>query len=280
MADRTPPPQTAGADATIKVVSHSMLFYWWPVWAFGFILGFLTLVDGHRLAIVPSDTKIRVVSEGPQGDTFELNSPDHRATFLRHAASTSDKDPFPTPVANNKNYGLLYCAILLVVIFCTSVPLRGLWSAITLLLIVLLVLILSMSGLWEPILEGLGRLHMYISAAGYLFTSAVLFILWVVTVFVFDQRRYMIFTPGQFIVHQEVGDLRQVYDTTNVTVEKRRSDFFRHVLLGFFSGDVLVQTPGAAGQTLILPNVLFAASKVRQVADLMKTRPITTEAIR
>jgi len=25
----------------IKIVSHSNLFYWWPVWAVGFIMGLL-----------------------------------------------------------------------------------------------------------------------------------------------------------------------------------------------------------------------------------------------
>ena len=88
----------------------------------------------------------------------------------------------------------------------------------------------------------------------------------------------MTFTAGQIIVHKDVGDLRQVYDTTNVRLEKLRSDLFRHVLLGFFSGDVLIQMPGAQGQQIVLQNVLFAGWKVQRIADLMKTRPIVTEA--
>jgi hypothetical protein len=273
-------PSASAPPATIKVVSHSMLFYWWPIWALGFVLGLLTLFDGYRLALVPEGTRVKVVSEGAEGDTFELTSPKHSSSYLRQAAEAPEKDAFPTSVARDKDYGMLFCLVLLVVIVSTSVPLRGLWSALTLLVIVLVAVILSMVGLWGPILEGLGRVHVYISAAGYLFLSSVLFVLWVATVFIFDQRRYMIFTPGQFVVHQEVGDLRKVYDTTNVTVEKRRSDFFRHVLLGFMSGDLLVQTPGAGGQVLVLPNVLFAAARVREIADLMKTRPITQEVIR
>jgi hypothetical protein len=78
-------------------------------------------------------------------------------------------------------------------------------------------------------------------------------------------------------VHQEVGDMRQVYDTTNVIVEKRRSDFFRHILLGFFAGDVIIRVQGGQGQTFLVPNVLFAAYKVGQVAKLMKTRPVIPE---
>ena len=43
------------------------------------------------------------------------------------------------------------------------------------------------------------------------------------------------------------------------------------------SGDLIVQLPGQQGGQLELPNVLFAEWKVKQVADLMKTRPIVTE---
>ena len=40
----------------IKIVSHSNLFYWWPVWALGFLFFLLTLWDGDLLAIVPKGT--------------------------------------------------------------------------------------------------------------------------------------------------------------------------------------------------------------------------------
>src|SRR4051812_49459191 len=62
-------PQTA-ADASIKVVSHSMLFYWWPVWLLGFILGGLTWAERNRLAVVPEGTTISSVSQGDSGDRF------------------------------------------------------------------------------------------------------------------------------------------------------------------------------------------------------------------
>ena len=55
----------------------------------------------------------------------------------------------------------------------------------------------------------------------------------------------MIFTPGQMLVHQEVGSGETAYDTTGMVVAKRRSDLFRHWLLGFGSGDLLVKTAGA-----------------------------------
>ena len=34
----------------VHIVAHSMLFYWWPVWAVGLLMAGLTWLDGHRLA--------------------------------------------------------------------------------------------------------------------------------------------------------------------------------------------------------------------------------------
>src|SRR5438270_10464059 len=58
MSTHTPPMSAPPATAPqeIVIVSHSNLFYWWPVWALGFILFLLTWLDGHLLAIVPKDT--------------------------------------------------------------------------------------------------------------------------------------------------------------------------------------------------------------------------------
>src|SRR5215471_11003202 len=51
------PPQTTTDLREIKIVSHSNLFYWWPVWAVGFVMALLTWIDGHLMAIVPPGTK-------------------------------------------------------------------------------------------------------------------------------------------------------------------------------------------------------------------------------
>ena len=56
----------------VHIVAHTMLFYWWPVWAVGFLLAGLTGLDGHRLAIVPAGTQ---VVEGFDGDREALVLP-------------------------------------------------------------------------------------------------------------------------------------------------------------------------------------------------------------
>ena len=35
----------------VRIVAHSMLFYWWPVWAVGLLLAGLTWLSGYCLAL-------------------------------------------------------------------------------------------------------------------------------------------------------------------------------------------------------------------------------------
>jgi hypothetical protein len=47
---------SSGAANRIVVYSHSMLFYWWPVWMAGFIMALVSYMSDQRLAIVPPGT--------------------------------------------------------------------------------------------------------------------------------------------------------------------------------------------------------------------------------
>src|SRR3954464_11448683 len=42
----------------VRIVAHTMLFYWWPVWAVGLLLAGLTWLGGHCLAVVPAGTQV------------------------------------------------------------------------------------------------------------------------------------------------------------------------------------------------------------------------------
>src|ERR1700722_4785915 len=53
----TPHPMATSTERSVTVVSHSNLFYWWPVWAVGFLMALLTYFDGHVMTTVPLDTK-------------------------------------------------------------------------------------------------------------------------------------------------------------------------------------------------------------------------------
>src|SRR4051812_35891209 len=48
-----PPAHAPDARREILIVSHSTLYYWWSVWAVGFVMGFITLFSGDRMATIP-----------------------------------------------------------------------------------------------------------------------------------------------------------------------------------------------------------------------------------
>ncbi len=257
---------------SVRVVSHTGLFYWWPVWAAGLVFSALTYFGGGRLAVVPDGTKVTAGSE----KTYELTLPGRATPSLTQAAeaTAAGHDAFPVRVSGNRDYGMVYIVVLLLVIFGSNVPLRGVWTVVAILLILVLTAVLAYFDFWGWILETLGGLHVEISLAGYLVPSLVLLALWAVTVFGFDQMRYVIVTPGQFVVHQAIGDAREVYDASRATVQKQRSDLFRHYVLGLGAGDLVISVP-AVGKQIVLHDVLFVGRKVRAIAELMKTRPVT-----
>src|SRR6202008_5196434 len=64
--------KAAARPLAVRIVAHSMLFYWWPVWAVGLLMAGLTWLDGHYLAIVPPGTQ---VVEGFDGGREALGLP-------------------------------------------------------------------------------------------------------------------------------------------------------------------------------------------------------------
>ena len=257
----------------VRIVAHTMLFYWWPVWAVGLLLAGLTWLGGHRLAIVPAGTQ---AVEGFDGGREALVLP-AGAHLPRDPATGKPREP-TLRVASRSGYGVVFIVVLLLVIFITNVPIRGLWSVIVILTVLLGTIILALAGWWDDILEAAGHSHVYINGFGYLAISLPLLVLWLVVVLFFDRRMYMVFAPGQLLVRQEIGSGEVAYDTVGMVVAKRRSDLFRHWLLGFGSGDLLVKTAGAHAQQFEMHNVLFVGSKLQLIQQMLQTREVVSGA--
>src|SRR5215467_7393789 len=114
-----PLPVTTTRNRQITIVSHSTLFYWWPVWAVGFLLGILSLLWGDRMAIVPPETEavrgaevIGPTQEGKQThykdrDVLVLPAPD-----ARHPDHRLPDDPLRLHIAKNKNFGVLFAIVV------------------------------------------------------------------------------------------------------------------------------------------------------------------------
>lgn len=280
----TPPPGSAPAPAApakreITLISHSMLFYWWPIWLLGFTMALITWMEDSRLAIVPAEV---IVASTARADVTEFTiavKKGQETKSLKDAVEQS-KTPqntriFPTRVSGKAWMGPLFCVVLLLTVVITNVPLRGLWSFLVLLMLLILALSISLipEG-WDKLLGTLGNLHIYINMAGYLFIATVVFVLWSVSVFIFDQRTYIVVTPGQIQVCEHVGAAIRNYDTTGLVFEKQRDDLFRHWLLGFFSGDLIVKTSGAERETIRLPNVLWIGWRLEEVQALLREKSV------
>jgi hypothetical protein len=256
----------------IVVVSHSFLFYWWPVWAFGFIMAAITWLGGDRMITVPAGTEPATgqIIEGYEGkrDTLVLPKDKHLALEKGNPARPHLR------MSANKNLGVLFCIIILLVIAITNIPLRGLWSVIVIVILLSIAIILAILDKWETIIEYLGFLDIRINLAGYLVISSVLFVLWFLIFVFFDKQIYMVFSPGQFRVRLEIGDAETAYDTAGMTIQKQRSDLFRHWILGLGSGDLIVRTAGAQTHQFDMPNVLFLGRKVREIEDLLRSKQV------
>jgi hypothetical protein len=271
-ASSSPLAKPVPPDPVLRVVSHTGLLYWWPVWLIGFILSGLTYLDRGRLAIVPEGTTVKNVRD----KVYELTVPDNPGPFLEEAAqaTASGENAFPVRASGHHDYGLVFVLVLLLVIFGSNVPLRGLWSVVALLSLLLLAGVLLYFDVMGRLLERLVGLHIEITLAGYLLTSIVLLVMWLVVVFGFDQLHYVRFTAGQFMLREGIGDARAVFDMTRVTVRKRRSDVIRHWVLGLGAGDLVISVPNQSRE-IVLPDVLFVDSKIKAIAELMKIRPVT-----
>ncbi|MFO0843614.1 MAG: hypothetical protein U0797_14665 [Gemmataceae bacterium] len=290
MSTAPQPPAAAPAPAAPKakhpdevvVVSHSNLFYWWPVWAVAFLMAALTYLDGSYMVTVPPGSEAVVdakVFGQHAGKNAEYSN--REAIVLgegRHLPRAIGADPKaePAPIrlhmTKSKNYGVIFCITVLLVIVITNVPLRGMWSVVVIITIILLSVIFALAELWEKIFATLGLLDIRINAGGYVFLGLVLFAIWLVTLLFFDRQVYVIFSPRQFKVRTEIGGGEKVMDTIGLKLEKQKGDLFRHYILGLGSGDLIVKTTGAAQDHYDLPNVLFINKKVQQIEDLIATQ--------
>ncbi|MFO0880112.1 MAG: hypothetical protein U0840_22420 [Gemmataceae bacterium] len=262
----SPPPPAPQQVDEVTIVSHSTLFYWWPVWAVAFLMAALTYLDGYLMAVLPPKTVSEVVNGR---DTIILPEGKHLPRVGGESSKTIDEPHLR--IARSPRYGVVFCTVLLLVILITNVPLRGMWSVVVIITIILLSVIFALAGWWEPIFEKLGRLDIRINAGGYIFLGVTLFALWLFTLMFFDRQVYIVFNPSQFKVCTEIGGGEKVYSTVGLQLERQKGDLFRHYILGLGSGDLIVRTTGAQSHHFDFPNVLFISKKMQMIEQLLQT---------
>lgn len=272
-------PKLVGDRKFIRIIQHSQLFYWWPVWAVGLLLGLFTLAAGSHMVLVPGGTKIFTVED--KLNEFRLELPekkdDTRSIAEAIERQKAGREPFPIHVLDARSVGVLFVAVLLLVIFSTNVPLRGLWSFILLIVLAMLALIVTLLDAWAWIIDSFQLLDVRINAAGYILFSLALLGIWCLTVFLFDRQIYVLFTPGQMRVRTEIGGGEEVFDTRGMVLQKQRDDLFRHWVLGFGgAGDLIVKTAGAHPREFHLYNVLFISNKLQKIEEMLRDQPVVS----
>jgi len=274
-----PPPGTPTEDKVDRIVvyGHSNIFYWWPVWAVCFFLAGWTYLDAYQMAAVPpgSQAVTQTQVEGFDGERDAIVAPPGKHFQL--APGTNKPMQADMTVAGGNGPGVIFVMTLLLVSIVSTLTLRGLLSVIALIGIVAVVLGLALFGMWDDIFRFFGGLDIRLNAAGYLFLGIPLFLIWAFVIFVMDRTHYAIFEEGQIQYVLDIGDGVKVVDAAAATVEKKRSDVFRHWLLGFGTGDLLVRTGGANGVLIDLENVFNIGGKMKIINNKLQQKDIASD---
>ncbi len=274
--------RTVGAADRVVVYQHSNLFYWWPVWFFGFVFAAITYIGDHHMAIVPRGTtaleNVDVADKDgklAKHDVLVLDSGKKHRT----QKNVDAKDEIIQPtiyVTQYRTLGTMYLFILLIVIFVTNIALRGQWSLVVVITLLMTAIIFWLAGYWEIIFERLGNMSIFINLGGYMMISLVIFILWLLNFFFFDRQIYVVFTPGQVRLCLEIGSGETIYDSFGMTVQKERTDIFRHTILGFGSGDIMLRF-SRIEHPIELHNVLNVAKTLKRIEQMTKEKIVVTE---
>src|SRR5438874_4544665 len=102
MATAQAPTRTGTDLQEIKIVSHSNLFYWWPVWAVGFLMGILTFVDDHRMVILPAHSVVyrdkdgNIIAAAPNKDAMVIQEATGELTRTDPKTEATTTQPITT----------------------------------------------------------------------------------------------------------------------------------------------------------------------------------------
>ena len=161
---------------------------------------------------------------------------------------------------------------IILVIFFTTVNLRGVWAIVFAVTALAVGLTLGVLDWWGPLLKRLGNIELYVNSDFYRALGAVVFLPWLFVVFIFDLRRYFHFQPSQITMVREIGEGEKNFDSFGVVMEKHRDNFVQHIALGFGSGDLSISTHGGDRDTITFQNVWRIGKVLKEVAKIREMR--------
>lgn len=237
----------------LRIYAHSPLLFWWPVWAMALIMAVWTYVDNYYMVLVPEKAVVEAGQvAAPEGKAL--------ATPLVH-------------VARSKIPGVVFVLTLLLVILCTHSWMRGVWALFFAASLAALIFLIGWGGWWDPLIQTFRLLRVYINLGGYLVIGLPLMLMWLVTVFGFDRRTYLVFSVGQIRLRDRLGEEERAFDTSSVAFEKRPYDWFRR-LVGFGAGDMVLRIGGPHPQVVELPNIVRVGKRLHLLEDRLRTKEV------
>ena len=218
----------------IIVYGHSALFYWWPLWAARYVMPLLSW-------------------------------------FLHDEAEIGHRMEWFYP---SRNLGVIYTLLILLLIVVTSIKIKGMRAALLITVLAFVALLFVHLNWWETVLGWIFHQSIYLSLGFYLYSSSLLFGVWLISVFVVDRLSYWKFRPGQVSHVYFGGVVNSSNETENMSISlNRQDDFFRHWIIGLGSGDLHMKTMGGKGVEINVPNVLFVGAKMPEIQRLIATKP-------
>ncbi len=215
------PAPTLEGPHQITIISHSNLFYWWPVWAFGFVLAVVTWMEGYVMAVVPRSAVAYIDATSGAFETSAKNEkgevvttpheikepslvikapqaddPAHRGVPVQENGQA--ENPF-VRISPHRALGVIFVLVLLMVVVGTNVPMRGMWSVLIIVVAVATTVVFGVLGWLETMLTWFWLLDVRINMAGYFTISTFLFVIWLAALRLFDKQRvhHLHAGPGQ-----------------------------------------------------------------------------------
>jgi hypothetical protein len=262
----------------VTIIGHSDLFYWWPVWALGYLMAFLTYLGDTYMTIVPAGTEAVKAAHVQRADGTRVEGARDVLILLSGRELPVDEtgavEQPRLRVSRSNNLGSVFVTVLVLIILVTNIRLTGVWSLVLILLVTLLSVVFALAGAWDFIFRMLGSSDIHITAAGYLCIATPIFLIWLVVLLFYDRLTYATFSPGQFTIHFAFGAGAKSFEVLGMTLEKKQDDLFRHWVLGVGSGDLVIRTGGANSQTYELRNVLFVNGKLALAQRMIQERQV------
>jgi hypothetical protein len=238
-----PPPPTAGVqverpavatEPELTLVAHSNVLYWWPAWVVGYLAALVTYAYGQVVQMPPDA---------------------------------------PTVLHPSNNPGLLFIAVIGLLVIFTNTRLRGIYSVTTGAILAFFIVLFAWLDWWNEILRWIPTLSAKANLGFYLVFSTMMLIIWLFGVLFFDRLTYWRIRPGQVIEERLIGGSAHAYDATNLSFEKRGQDFFRHILLGLGAVDIRLVGDGRQAVRIDIPNIVLVNRKLRALEQLLVVKP-------